>query len=167
MDSKDVVLIDDEELNRIRDILIRRGETLAVAESVTSGILQTAFASVTDASMFFQGGITAYNLGQKSRHLHINSIHAETCNSVSDKVAMEMAAGVSTLFSSDWGIGVTGYATKDPEIEMDQPFAHFAIVHKGQIKKTVCIQHPETNHQLIPYYFANEIIKTLAKLLGS
>ena len=77
MDSKDIVLIDDQELNRIKDILIRRNETLAVGESVTSGILQTAFATAMDASKFYQGGITAYNLGQKSRHLHINSIHAE------------------------------------------------------------------------------------------
>src|SRR5437764_13461306 len=148
MDSKDIVLINDLEVNRIKDNLIRRSETLAVAESVTSGILQTAFATAMDASKFFQGGITAYNLGQKSRHLHINAIHAETCNCVSDRVAIEMAVGVCSLFSSDWGIAVTGYATIDPEVKMEQPFAHFAIAHKGKIKKSVCLEHPESNPQL-------------------
>src|SRR5690242_9450212 len=46
MDSADIVLIDDSKLNKIRDTLITRMETVAVAESVTCGILQTAFASV-------------------------------------------------------------------------------------------------------------------------
>src|ERR1700748_1826278 len=149
MDSADIVLIDDRKLNGIRDTLIKRLETVAVAESVTCGILQKAFASATDASMFFQGGITAYNLGQKSRHLHINPIHAETCDCVSDTVAMEMATGACSLFSSHWGIAVTGYATMDPSIKMDQPFAHFAIAYRGQIKKTACLTHPEANPALI------------------
>ena len=153
MDSKDIVLIDDQVLNSIKEILANRKETLAVAESVTCGILQTAFGSATDASLFFQGGITAYNLGQKSRHLHINSIHAEGCDCVSDTVAIEMAVGVCSLFSSHWGIAVTGYSTLDPEIKMDQPFAHFAIAHKGNIKKTACIKHPATYPQLIQYYY--------------
>jgi nicotinamide-nucleotide amidase len=167
MDSKDIVLIDDQVINNIRDILIDRNETLAIAESVTCGILQTAFGSATDASLFFQGGITAYNLGQKSRHLHINPIHAENCDCVSDTVATEMAVGVCSLFASHWGIAVTGYATIDPEIKMDRPFAHFSIAHKGQVKKTACLNHPEANPQLIQYFYVNEIVKTFLNVLGN
>jgi PncC family amidohydrolase len=165
MDSKDIVLIDDRALDDIKEYLIDRNETLAVAESVTGGILQTAFTSAIDASLFFQGGITVYNLGQKARHLHINSIHAEACNCVSDTVATEMAVGVCSLFSSHWGIAVTGYATMDPEIKMDQPFAHFAIAHMGKIRKTACLKHPEANPQLIQYFYVNEIIQTLLNML--
>jgi PncC family amidohydrolase len=165
MDSKDIVLIDDQLLNSIKDILIERNETIAVAESVTCGILQTAFGSVPDASLFFQGGITTYNLGQKTRHLHINSIHAEACNCVSDTIAKEMAVGSCSLFSSHWGIGITGYATIDPEIKMDQPFAHFAIAHMGKIKKVTCLEHPEANPQLIQYFYVNEIIRSLFNVL--
>ncbi len=165
MDSNDIVLIEDQALEEIKDLLIGCNETLAVAESVTGGILQTAFASTIDASLFFQGGITAYNLGQKSRHLHINPIHAETCNCVSDTVAIEMAMGVCSLFSSHWRIAVTGYATVDPEVKMDRPFAHFAIAYKGQIKKTSCLKHPEDDPQLIQYFYVNEIVKTLLDTL--
>lgn len=167
MDSKDIVLIDDQVINNIRDILTRRNETLAIAESVTCGILQTAFGSATDASLFFQGGITAYNLGQKSRHLHINPIHAENCDCVSDTVATEMSVGVCLLFASHWGIAVTGYATMDPEIKMDRPFAHFAIAHLGRIKKTACLKHPEADPGLLQYFYVNEIVKTFLKVLGN
>ena len=167
MDSKDIVLINDQLLSNIKDNLVDRNETLAVAESVTCGILQTAFGSVPDASLFFQGGITVYNLGQKTRHLHINSIHAEACNCVSDTVATEMAVGVCSLFSSHWGIAVTGYATVDPEIKMDQPFAHFAIAYMGRIKKKSCIRHPEDNPHFIQYFYVDEIVKTFSGILGN
>ena len=165
MDSKDIVLINDQILNNIKDILLDRNESIAVAESVTCGILQTAFGSVPDASLFFQGGITVYNLGQKARHLHINSIHAEACNCVSDTVATEMAIGVCSLFSSHWGIAVTGYATVDPEIKMEQPFAHFAIAYLGKIKKTGCLRHPEGNPHFIQYFYVGEIVKAFSTVL--
>lgn len=165
MDSKDIVLINDQVLNNIKDILLDRNETLAVSESVTCGILQTAFGSVPDASLFFQGGITVYNLGQKSRHLHINPIHAEACNCVSDTVASEMAVGVCSLFSSHWGIAVTGYATVDPEIKMEQPFAHFAIAYMGKIKKTACLRHSEGNPHFIQYFYVDEIVKAFSTVL--
>ena len=131
MDSKDLVLIDDQTLKRIKETLVSKRQTLAVAESVTAGVMQTALVSAVDASTYFQGGITVYNLGQKARHLNVNPIHAESCNCVSSQVAEEMALNVCQLFASDWGIGVTGYATLDPVIKNKQPFAHFSIAWKG------------------------------------
>ena len=105
---------DDKIIEDIKNLLIRRGQTIAVAESLTSGHLQVALASAQNASKFFQGGITAYNLGQKARHLKIEPIHAENCNCVSEKVASQMALNVVDLFSTDWSIGITGYAAPVP-----------------------------------------------------
>jgi len=56
-------------LEHIKDYMLQHFETLAVAESVTSGHLQAAFSSADQATNFFQGGITAYNVGQKARQL--------------------------------------------------------------------------------------------------
>lgn len=63
-------------INSIRDYVLENKQTLAVAESVTSGHLQAAISVAENASSFFQGGITAYNLGQKCRHLNIEPLHA-------------------------------------------------------------------------------------------
>src|SRR5689334_9261316 len=102
-------------LDKIREQLMTKKQTVAVAESVTSGLLQLAFSSMIDASEFYQGGITAYNLAQKTRHLLVEPIHANSVNCVSQRVADEMATQVAKLFLSDWGIAVTGYATPVPE----------------------------------------------------
>lgn len=81
-------------LERIKTYMLAHTETLAVAESVTSGCLQAALSLAEDATRFFQGGITAYNLGRKARHLKIDPIHAQEANCVSEKVAIEMAEQV-------------------------------------------------------------------------
>jgi nicotinamide-nucleotide amidase len=137
---KTTIMYPFDELAEIKDLMISRGQTLAVAESVTSGHLQAALSLPTDASKFFQGGITAYNLGQKCRHLHVNPIHATTCNSVSQTIADEMALNCLSLFSSDWSIGITGYASPFPEFGIRDIFAFYAfgfrkeIVHRGRVE---------------------------------
>lgn len=152
-------MIDDRILNQLRSILVDRKETLSVAESVTAGIMQTALASAQDALQYFHGGITAYNLGQKARHLQINPIHAEACNCVSKKIAEDMAVQVCKLFTSDWGIGITGYATVDPLVDMKEPFAYYAIVYKNRIRNSGLLKHKKDQPALIQYYYVNEILK--------
>jgi PncC family amidohydrolase len=120
MDRETNMVMQDEKLalqasREVGKTLYERQQTVAVAESVTSGQLQT-FLSLPDHAMdFFQGGITAYNLGQKTKHLNVDPIHAFACNCVSEKIAETMARNVMTQFNSDWGIGITGYASPVPE----------------------------------------------------
>ena len=119
-------------INRIREKLAAEQQTIAVAESVTSGHLQAALSLAESASLFYQGGITVYNLGQKARHLNIDPIRAEACNSVSESIAAKMALNVCNMFSSDWGIGITGYAAPVPELNIYELHAYYAIACKGK-----------------------------------
>jgi PncC family amidohydrolase len=123
-------------INSIKDILIRKKRTLAVAESVTSGHLQAAFSLADNASEFYQGGITAYNAGQKCRHLNVEPIHAMKANCVSETVCTQMALQAAKLFLSDFGIGVTGYATKAPEIGINKLFAYVSITQGDKVLLT-------------------------------
>jgi nicotinamide-nucleotide amidase len=94
--------------------------------------MQTALASIPDAALFYQGGITAYNLGQKYKHLSVEPVHAQQVNCVSEQVATEMAINVARQFTSDWGIGITGYCTPVPE-SGNKLFAYFAISFKNKV----------------------------------
>ena len=113
--------------------MLKKNQTLAVAESVTSGHLQAAFSLADGATDFFQGGITAYNLGQKARHLKVDPIHALYSNCVSDRIAEEMALQALSLFSSDWAIAITGYAAPIPELDIRNLFAYYSIAFKNKI----------------------------------
>lgn len=119
--------------DKIGKVLISSKQTIAVAESVTAGHLQTCLSLADKALEFFQGGITAYNIGQKTKHLGVNPIHALATNCVSEKIAGEMAKNVAVAFNSDWGIGITGYASPVPEKNIEELFACFAIARHQQI----------------------------------
>ena len=152
-------------LNDIGSILLERNETIAVAESVTSGLMQVAFSSAEGSIGFYQGGVTAYNIAQKYRHLNVEPIHALACNCVSEKVAIEMALHVCPLFSSDWGIGITGYATPVPESNNDV-FAYFAIAFKDDIKKVEKLS-PQKNESInLQLFYCREVLKILLESIA-
>ena len=84
--------------------MVKHSKTIAIAESVTSGQVIAMCSLAKDATKFFQGGITADNLGQKIKQLSVDPIHAEQMNCVSEVVVESMAREVSRLFCSHWGI---------------------------------------------------------------
>lgn len=116
--------------------LIKRRETIAVAESVTSGALQAALSQAENAARFYEGGITTYNLPQKVKHFDVDFAHGVQCNCVSGEIAVDMAAGCIKLFESNWGIGITGYASPVPELDINELYAYYAIVHNENVVKT-------------------------------
>jgi nicotinamide-nucleotide amidase len=154
----------DPIIQSIANTLIERQQTIAVAESVTSGNIQAALATATDATKFFQGGITAYNLGQKSRHLNVDPINAMACNCVAEQVAHEMALGACKLFISDWGLSITGYASKVPESN-NELFAYYAIAYGSSIKQSGKIEPPDGKPGEVQTYYTTELLKALAHLL--
>jgi nicotinamide-nucleotide amidase len=154
----------DPIIQSIGNILIERQQSVAVAESVTSGNIQLELSTATDASKFFQGGITAYNLGQKSRHLHVDPISATACNCVAEHVAHEMALGVCRLFISDWGLAITGYASKVPESN-NELFAYYALAYAGRIMQSGKIEPPDGKPAEIQSFYTKELLKEFETVL--
>jgi nicotinamide-nucleotide amidase len=105
--------------------------TLAAAESLTSGRVQARIGEISGASGFFLGGITAYELEQKVRHLGVDRLEAERAKCVSAAVAEQMACGVCRLFGADLGVATTGYAEPSPESGVAEPYAWWALAHRG------------------------------------
>ena len=160
------MLYDENIINNIKGLLSKKKLTLSVAESVTAGHLQAAFSSATLASDFFQGGITAYNAGQKTKHLNIEPIAALEDDCVTEKVACEMAIQSNKMFISDYAIAITGYATKMPEKGINDLYAFFAIAYKREIVLTKKIT---TNKERVDAQvdYTNQVIKEFYDLLKS
>lgn len=113
--------------------------TLAVAESLTCGQVQTRIGAEPGASDYFLGGVTAYNLEQKVKLLGVNRVHARRVNCVSQRVAVEMAAGAGALFGADLAVATTGYAEPSPAAGVKTPQAWWALCHRRGGGKTVII----------------------------
>lgn len=104
--------------------------TLAVAESMTGGRVQSLVVAESGASDYFLGGITAYTLTQKVRHLGVDPRMAAAVDCVSDEVAQAMARGACALFGADIGLATTGYAEPMASRGQAEPGAFWALCHR-------------------------------------
>ncbi|HUO84372.1 MAG TPA: CinA family nicotinamide mononucleotide deamidase-related protein [Thermoanaerobaculia bacterium] len=103
--------VDDDLIEEvIGRLLISRGETLAVAESCTGGLLGSRITDVSGSSAYFMGGIVAYSGEAKVRLLEVDPAAIGEQGEVSEEVARQMAAGVRRHFGTTWGIAITGIA---------------------------------------------------------
>lgn len=150
---------DPELIEELRRYFSESGLTVAVAESVTAGHLQAAFAAAADASEFFQGGVTVYNLGQKVRHLGIDPIKAERNNCVSQDVASQMALGVIEMFLSDVGIGITGFASTSREMKLDEVYAYFSIARGENVIGTQRITSLQADRFKVQIDYTNQVMR--------
>lgn len=151
----------DNKANEIGKVLIARGETIAVAESVTSGYLQALFSSALNAEQFYQGGITTYNIGQKCRHLAIELVSAKKTNCVSEDVAKQMSIGAAKLFLSHYGIGITGYAAPYPQENIQDIFAFYAIAYKNEILLSGKLTSNKNTPELAQIDYAQQVLEKL------
>ena len=121
--------------------------TLAVAESVTCGRLQARIGAISGASQFFVGGLTAYTIAQKVRHLGVDRAQAEHVDAVSPEIAGQMARGVCAFFGSDLAVATTGYAEPAPERGVTQPVAFWALAHRradnAYVSRQGCVDGPQ------------------------
>ncbi len=115
----------------LKELLLRQSRlTVAAAESLTCGRVQALLGSVSGSSDYFLGGITAYSLEQKVRHLGVDRAAAKRVNCVSAEVAEQMAQGACALFGSDLGVATTGYAEPSKAEGVSDPFAWWALAHR-------------------------------------
>ncbi|MGW5738045.1 MULTISPECIES: CinA family protein [Streptomyces] len=96
-------------------LLQMRGETLAVAESLTGGLVAAEVTAVPGASRVFRGSVTAYATELKHEVLGVDGTLLAERGAVDAEVALQMAAGVRKVMGADWGIATTGVAGPDPQ----------------------------------------------------
>ncbi len=98
--------------------LKQRGLTLAVAESLTGGLLVAEFVAVPGVSAVLNGGVVAYSTALKHSVLGVDAALLAEHGAVHPEVAEQMADRVRTALAvdgrpSDVGLSTTGVAGPD------------------------------------------------------
>jgi nicotinamide-nucleotide amidase len=83
----------------VLDLLENKGLKLAIAESLTGGLLCSELVSVPGASNVVLGSVVAYQSGLKSAALGVNSDLLASQGAVDPEVAVQMAEGIRSRFS--------------------------------------------------------------------
>lgn len=105
-----------------------RGATIAVAESLTGGLVAGTLASVPGASVVLRGGIIAYASDLKVTFLGVDQELIDHGGAVQAEVAMAMADGVASRLGAGYGVGTTGVAGPDPQ-DGQPPGTVYVAVH--------------------------------------
>jgi nicotinamide-nucleotide amidase len=107
--------VDEQSMERVvADLLVERGMTLGVAESLTGGLVGSRLAETEGASRWFRGSIVCYDSKVKFDLLDVPEGPV-----VSAEAAEAMARGACRALEADVGISVTGVA--GPTTQDEQP----------------------------------------------
>ena len=100
----------DELIDVVASQLLKRGETVATAESCTGGLIAKTFTDIAGSSQYFLGSCVAYANQIKTGVLQVDEQTLVTEGAVSEAVAAQMADGARKLFGSTWAVSTTGIA---------------------------------------------------------
>jgi nicotinamide-nucleotide amidase len=120
-------------------LLIERGLTIAVAESLTGGQLIAALVDVAGASSTVVGGVVAYNTAIKHSVLGVSAELLALKGAVDPEVARQMASGVRDALSidgkaADVGIATTGVAGPDPQDGNPVGTVYVGLAMEGRVE---------------------------------
>lgn len=164
----------DYSKEKLKELIEKSGYKISVAESLTSGLIQSQIGSISGASRFFNGGITTYSIDSKVQFLDVDKDHALKVNAVSNKTAEEMAKGVAKKFKTEIGISTTGYAESDETYGIIIPVAYIGIFindknqsHIYEFSKKVTGKNLNRNEmrEYVTQHTFNFLVEKLSKLL--
>jgi nicotinamide-nucleotide amidase len=95
---------------RVGEALREAEETVAVAESLTGGLVGSRLTDVPGSSAYFDRAVVAYSNDAKQETLAVSRESLDEYGAVSAAVAREMAQGVRDTARTTWGVSTTGIA---------------------------------------------------------
>lgn len=98
----------------LHERLRRQGATVAVAESLTAGLLAAALTEPPGASGSFRGGVVVYASDLKVSLGGVPPAVLDAHGAVSAEVAAALAAGVRGRLAASYGVALTGVAGPEP-----------------------------------------------------
>jgi nicotinamide-nucleotide amidase len=105
--------VSGERARRVVEALRGRGETLAVAESLTGGLLAATVVEVPGASAVLRGGLIVYAVDLKATLAGVPEGLLAERGPVDPDVATALARGARDRCDATWGLATTGVAGPD------------------------------------------------------
>ena len=130
-------------MSRTVDILeayVRKGWTLALAESCTGGMVSAAVTDVAGSSTIFERGYVTYSNAAKSDMLGVKPETLAEHGAVSEQVAAEMAAGAATRSGADVTVAITGIAGPGGSDHKPEGRVCFALIVPGKTVQTETVE---------------------------
>jgi nicotinamide-nucleotide amidase len=99
----------------VHQLLAARRQTVAVAESLTGGLLGAALTARPGSSSTYRGGVVVYATDLKQSLGGVPADVLAQHGAVSEQTARALARGAADQLAADWGLSVTGVAGPDEQ----------------------------------------------------
>ena len=123
---------------RVGELLKTRGETVAVAESSSGGLISAALLAVPGASAYFKGGGAVYTRDAKRILMDVSDEQMDANRPATELHALDLARAARERLGADWGIGETGAAGPTGNRYGDPP-GHTVIGVSGKCDANVVL----------------------------
>ncbi len=145
-------------------LLKERGETVAIAESSTGGLISAALLAVPGASTYFVGGGVIYTQSARKTLLDIDLDANPGMRPSTESYAQLLASTSRERLGTTWGVGETGAAGPSGNRYGDQP-GHSCIAVIGPIARTITVETGQSDREENMWQFARDALALLEKIL--
>lgn len=147
--------------------LKERGETIAIAESSTGGLISAALLSVGGASTYFRGGGVIYTAQARSGLLQIpNPLPSPIERASTEPYAQLLADTVRARLDASWGLGETGATGPTGNRYGDKP-GHTCIAVTGAcFSRAITLETGSDDRIANMRAFGLRALELLAEALG-
>jgi nicotinamide-nucleotide amidase len=122
--------------------LIERGETVAVAESLTGGLLAATLVMVPGVSEVLRGGLIVYATDLKHSLAGVDAELLAQRGPVDPEVAIALARGARERCIADWGLATTGVAGPGPQDGVAAGTVYVALASPNGQAEVLALQVP-------------------------
>jgi PncC family amidohydrolase len=149
---------------QIAAILSQRGETIAVSESSTGGLVAAALLAVPGASAYFLGGAVVYTARARTALLGIDDAAMTGMRSASEPYAQLAARTVRDRHRATWGLAETG-ASGPTGNRYGDAAGHSCIATAGPVERALTIETGSTDRHANMRVFAATALETMLATL--
>ncbi len=150
---------------RIGARLKARGETIAIAESSTGGLIAAALLAVPGASAYFLGGAVIYTRFARSAFLEIPDPLPDGMRASTEPYAALLARTVRARCGARWGVGETG-ATGPTGNRYGDAAGHTCIALDGPVARALTLETGSDDRVANMRAFAARALALLEEALG-
>lgn len=144
-------------------LLKERGQTVAVSESATGGLISAALLSVPGASAYFVGGGVIYTRDARRALLGFAEDQV-TMRGSTEEYALLCARTIRDKLGADWGIGESG-ASGPSGNRYGDAAGHVSLAIAGPAEKTLTVETGSSDREANMWHFARSALELLEQAL--
>ena len=145
----------------VGELLKKRRQTLAVAESSAGGLINAALVAVPGASDYYLGGAIIYTAASRAALLGIAPEEVRGMRSATEPMAQLLARRIREKLGATWGLAETGAAGPAGNRYGDVP-GHACIAVSGLVERVITLETGSGDREANMWTFARRAVELLA-----